>query len=366
MNKPITLRGKLNLLVKDDENPPSFEQLNDELREKGATAFRPLALSGSLSLDIALFFHKYFAATICAALLVAGVGAWIVFSTLGQQSPSVFLSSQETGASLSGQKLAATVPMPHVSTKRTQSIAANLSLLNTTEIDEGIAAKSGVSAATSPLLNEERQIAYVEPREPASAVLSAPSIPSRVGQENLRLSEPRLDYSGLTASISVEQSSIPANPNFAATNENDLNYQAGYRFDRYQEAGIGYSRHIYRQITSSTETFLVFNPATGKTTSVDQTAWHSSDNEISLPGIYYTYHANNPEFFGIEPFATAFASKPSAGFLWRASAGLEWNAWDNLNADISYSREQINSATYAAPQNMHGFFDFGLSYRLLP
>ncbi len=370
MNKPITLRDKLRTLVETDARPrPSLDLLSEELRSKSTVGFRPLALLDSVRLDLALFFHKYFAATLIAALLLAGGSAWIAFSALGPASPAAVMSSQEIAASVSGQKLAIVVPTRHVSSKRTQRTAANLFSLSAAETHERIASNSDISAATNAWLDDDLPVDFVEPRELPRIIPSAAFVPIGVGVERLQLVDAPLDYSGLTASVSFEQPGIPvdpAHPEFAATSANDLNYQAGYRFDRFQEAGIGYSQHIYRQISSTTVTWEAYNPATGKITYTHQTTWQYSDNPISLPGIYYTFHANDLEILGIEPFATGFASKPSAGFLWRASAGLEWNPWDNLSAVLSYSREQLNSGTYTAPQNVRNFFDFGLSYRLLP
>ena len=221
------------------------------------------------------------------------------------------------------------------------------------------------SMGTKDVIEPEQTFQAIEPREPTVyAIPNESPIAAHLSRRPLHFPDPPLDYSGFVVSVAYEQSSIPADPahpEFAARNTNDLNAQVGYRFDRFEEAGTGYSRHVYRHIYSTTKAIYV----TGKGY-IHLTTWHSSDDAISLPGLYYTFHANNIEFLSIEPFASFFASKPSAGFLWRASAGLEWNAWDNLNAVISYSREQLNSVAYVTPQNTHNFFNFGISYQWLP
>ena len=223
--------------------------------------------------------------------------------------------------------------------------------------------------SAEPVLQEEQPIITIAPKVPLLAMPNEGSTHLGILTERFRFSDAPADYSGVVFFIAYEQSTIPgdpAHPEFAARNTNDLNAQLGYRFDRFNEVGFGYARQIFRRLTSTTTIWQTYNPATGQTTFTPQTTWGVSDDPISLPGLYYTFHANNLQFFGIEPFLRGFASKPSAGFLWRASVGMEWNAWDNLNAVISYSREQLNSGAYSAPQNSHNCFSFGLSYRLLP
>lgn len=276
----MTLRDKLRLFTETDPRPRSFKLLTEEMRSKGAVGFRPLSLLDSLRLDIALFFHKYFAATLCVALLLAGGSAWITFLAFGPSSPaamrvqaSTVIPPQVLGVSARLQEVSIATVNSHTKLS-TQSLvknetpaSANTDLLQT----------SGVTVA------EEPAITIVEPKRYLRVMLGMAFVPIGVGVEPLRISDPPLDYSGFTASVSYEQPGIPANPNFAGTNENDLSYQAGYRFDQYQEAGIGYSRHIYRQISSTTEAILVLNPGTGQTTVVHETILHNSDNSISLP-----------------------------------------------------------------------------------
>jgi hypothetical protein len=363
MNNSITLRDKLRLLIETDARPRSFELLSEEMRSKGAAGFRPLAFIDSLRLDLALFFHKYFAAALCTVLLLTGTGVWIAFSFLAPSSPAAV--RMQTSAVAPNQSFAAAASPRQVSIS-TMNGHRELSSRSLVQIEYPTPANANLSPTPIATIAEETPISVVEPKELICVMPSMAFLPNGVGIVQVRLSDPPLDYSGLTASVSFEQPSIPANPEFAATNENDLNYAAGYRFDRYQEAGIGYSRHVYRQISSTTTAVSVYNVATGKTTVAHETTQQDSDDPISLPGIYYTFHASSLEMLGIEPFATAFASKPGAGFLWRASAGLEWNAWDNLNAVFTYSREQLNSAAYTAPESARNFFSFGFSYRLLP
>jgi hypothetical protein len=353
MNIPTTLRDKLRVLVSTERPPRDVRELLDaELREKNAVGFRAMAFFDSLNLDFALFFHKYITAWVVAALLLAVVGGWIAFVTLVQ--PPVAVSSKAFAE--------AAPPTTQTPTATIRPTAAHAIPQSVIKVDAPIATRDILSESIAPLA-EEHEFATIEPLEPARAMPNVPSRPTSLGHERLRFPDPPLDYSGFVASVSYEQSSIPvdpAHPEFATASANDLNYQMGYCFNRYNEAGIGYSRHVYRQITSTTWTLMIGGTVT------HQTTWQPSDDPISLPGIYYTLHANDLDFLGIEPFATVFASNPSAGFLWRASAGIEWNPWQNLNAVISYSREQLNAAAYAAPQNGRDFFSFGLSYRLLP
>ncbi|HET6402661.1 MAG TPA: hypothetical protein VFH95_14855 [Candidatus Kapabacteria bacterium] len=359
MNKPSTLRDKLRLLI-DGQAPPrnTRELFAAALRSKDASGFRPLALLDSVRLDLALFVHRYFAATVFASLLLIGGGAWLAFSAIGSATPTVSATNQAFAAPVPSQQFS--IAQIRWTGRVAQTLVCDPPTGSQTEV-----------RATRAMAGSQTEVyaTSVEPKEPARAVPSENFISVGIRPMRLHYVEPPLDYSGVTFSVQFEQSNIPADPahpEFAATSTDDLNYQLGYRFDRFEEAGIGYSRHVYRRLSSTTTTIAVFNPATGQTTFVHHTIWHNSDDPISLPGLYYTFHANDFKYFGIEPFITAFASKPSAGFLWRASAGLEWNEWDNLNAVFTYSREQLNSATYTTPQNIHNIFNLGLSYRLLP
>src|SRR5487761_2115273 len=90
MNKTGTLRDKLRLLTEAGGPPRDARQLlNAELQTKSARGAQPLALLGSLRLDVALFVHRYFAATVFAGMLLIGGGAWIAFSALGPASPTI-------------------------------------------------------------------------------------------------------------------------------------------------------------------------------------------------------------------------------------------------------------------------------------
>jgi len=398
MNKPSTLRDKLRLLI-DGQAPPrnTRELFAAALRSKDASGFRPLALLDSVRLDLALFVHRYFAATVFASLLLIGGGAWLAFSAIGSATPTVSATNQAFAAPVPSQqfsiaqirwtgRVAQTLVCDPPTGSQTEVRATRAMAGSQTEVyatramagsqtevraTRAMAGSQTEVRATRAMAGSQTEVyaTSVEPKEPARAVPSENFISVGIRPMRLHYVEPPLDYSGVTFSVQFEQSNIPADPahpEFAATSTDDLNYQLGYRFDRFEEAGIGYSRHVYRRLSSTTTTIAVFNPATGQTTFVHHTIWHNSDDPISLPGLYYTFHANDFKYFGIEPFITAFASKPSAGFLWRASAGLEWNEWDNLNAVFTYSREQLNSATYTTPQNIHNIFNLGLSYRLLP
>jgi hypothetical protein len=362
MNKPATLRDRLGLLVEDAAPRASIEQLHEEFRGwKETSKFRALPLFDSLALDLALFWHKYFLATLSVGVIVAAVGVWIGLTTIAPGTAHT-IPAQTSPAQLSS----VSVSRFHDGIAAPSVRFHNVSTFVLTPAQENKSYRIATSHLSdfSIMLQEEHQCAAVTPRILTVTIPSDHFIPVSIGVQPLHFSDPPLDYSGVMASVSYEQSSIPANTEFAATNENDLNYEAGYCFDKYQEAGIGYSRHTYREVSSIIQAITVVN-ANG-TFVYHQTNWHDSDNPISLPGIYYTFHASNLEILGVEPYATAFASKPSAGFLWRASAGLEWNAWDNMNAVFTYSREQLNSAAYPAPENARNFLSFGISYRLLP
>ncbi len=368
MNKSTTLSDKLRFFAQSKGwSRDAREFLYTELKSKSTRRFRLVPLFDSARLDLALFFHRYFSAVIFASLLLVGTGTWIALSGLLPATPN---SARHIVPSQAIAKLVPTrqYSIPAMSSSRVHSPNARMIL-----IEEPTMAKSHIAEITAPS-SEKLSISIlsvnrVQPIIPVCAMPSGVSTPVAIHPERLRFVEPPLDYSGMTFSVQFEQSNISADPahsEFASKSLNDLNYAVGYRFDRFEEAGLGYSRHTYRQISSNARTYLVYDPSTGQTHTIHQTVWSNSDNLISLPGIYYTFHANNLNLFGIEPFATAFASKPSEGFLWRASAGLEWNAWDNLNAVFTYSREQLNSGAYATPQNAHNLFNFGLTYLWQP
>jgi opacity protein-like surface antigen len=368
MNKPESLRKKLQPLMEPVEQPDtSFELMSEKFRTQDVDTFERFSFLDAASLTFSLFVHRYSAALLGGFLLTLGFGVWLALSTFGN-------SQVQTREPFDGDRVAgnvASIPAQQYSMK---SISWTIPISHHTKVKNGLgvdtSSRDGLSVIESnaPVDDPPRwaMIGTIEPRLTQPAKPDVARIPRSLNCEPMHVHDSPLDYSGITLSVSYGQSSIPADPahpEFAATSTSDLNYQAGYRFDRYQEAGVGYSRQTFRHQSSTTMTWQSYNPLTKKTTYVQQTTWQKSDDLIALPGLYYTFHANNLKFVGIEPFATAFASEPSAGFLWRASAGLEWNPWANLNAVITYSREQLNSAAYPAPQNTHNFFDFGLSYQ---
>src|SRR5437764_10065100 len=87
MNKPTTLRDTLRTHFEVEAPPRDARKLlRAGLRLKHAAQTQPFASFNSLYLDLQLFVHKYFAAALFSALLIAGIGGWVAFSTFGSKS----------------------------------------------------------------------------------------------------------------------------------------------------------------------------------------------------------------------------------------------------------------------------------------
>jgi hypothetical protein len=373
-NKAKSLRETLKPLATWDSEPAlRFEEIAPVLQNQ-IPGFARLGFFDELALDFSLVLRSAMSLQLLAeSLLLLGIVAFVVIpphSVVRVAAAAQVVEHgqnvvERTSSNMGEVVLTTEIPYRHI--KSTGSLATNKLSSREARVTGGMPALRVENFVPIELHSENTLIVSVPSQEALVApILGSPTNlqntirPSASLRSELYQSE---EPSGITFGIHSQFASIPAENGISGKAVRDLEYSVGYNFNGYHQVALTYSKQTFRQITAVAHSILVINFVTGKSYVVQTYTYSASDNSFDVPGISYTFHAKDFKLAGIEPFVSAFGSWTSAGFLWRASGGLEWQPVDHITIVGSYAREQLSSTAYSSLQSNRAYLNLGLDYR---
>jgi hypothetical protein len=354
------------LAIWDSEPSLRFEEIAPSLQGNTLGFFGELALDFSLVLRGAMSLQL-----LAESLLLLGMVVFVVLPT--HSSVNVAAAAQcaphtENPVGLTSLRVRdamATTKLPvHSLSLRGRRTAKNDSSI---EI-RGIGQPPTMDEENSKPIEVHSESTLIE-IVPSRELVVAPMLVSSSNVQNtlrptaLRTELPQLvEESRLTFGIHSQFASIPAEHGVVGKALVELEYSAGYNFNVYHQIALTYSKQTFRQLASTLHSILVINVSTGQSHMVQTFTYTALDHALDVPGLSYTFHVNNLSTFGIEPFVSAFGGVTSAGILWRATGGLDWQPVEHISFVGSYAWEELNTNAYSASQCKRGYLNVGLDY----